>query len=147
MPLIPAKPSLLRRIAIGKAIGFLVGLAELLALPLFVAEPSWLMRWGILFWYVIVGALIGLFGVIDRQPMLGLRLAWWFRGPFLGAWMNFVLTLFAYDAFAEIMRYTFGAGGALSSPFWFVLEGAVVGLLIDYLATRHGGEGDAVAGR
>jgi hypothetical protein len=45
------------------------------------------------------------------------------------------------------MRYTLGAGGALSSPFWFVLEGAVVGLLIDYLATRHGGEGDAVAGR
>ena len=147
MPLIPAKPSLLRRIAIGKGLGILVGLAEMLTLPLFVAEPTWLLRWGILFWYLTVGALIGLFGVIERQPVLRLRLAWWFRGPFLGAWMNFVLTLFAYGAFAEIMRYTFGAGGLLSSPFWFVFEGAVVGLIIDYLATRHGGEGAEVAGR
>jgi hypothetical protein len=41
----------------------------------------------------------------------------------------------------------FGPNGALSSPFWLVAEGAVVGLLIGYFATRFGGEGPETAGR
>jgi hypothetical protein len=57
--------------------------------------------------------------------------------------MNFVLTLLAYDLLAEFMYAMFGADGMISSPFWFVLEGAFVGLIIGYLATRFGGEGAA----
>ena len=40
-----------------------------------------------------------------------------------------------------------GADGVLTSPFWFTLEGALVGLLIGYLATRFGGEGKETVGR
>lgn len=29
----------------------------------------------------------------------------------------------------------------ICSPFWFVLEGAVIGLIIGFFATRFGGEG------
>ena len=70
---------------------------------------------------------------------------WWIRGLFLGGWLNFVLTLFAYDVMGDMMVAVFGVNGALSSPFWFVAEGAVIGLLIDYLATRFGGEGPETA--
>ena len=35
----------------------------------------------------------------------------------------------------------------LTSPFWFALEGALIGLLIGYLATRYGGEGPETVGR
>ena len=66
---------------------------------------------------------------------------WWIRAPILGAWMNFVLIFFAFDRFAEMMVTMFGADGMFLSPFWFVLEGAIVGLIIGYLATRFGGEG------
>jgi hypothetical protein len=31
------------------------------------------------------------------------------------------------------MQSMFGESGILTSPFWFVLEGALVGLLIGYL--------------
>ncbi len=31
--------------------------------------------------------------------------------------------------------------GALASPFWFALEGAIAGIIIGYFATRFGGEG------
>ena len=31
--------------------------------------------------------------------------------------------------------------GVITSPFWFVLEGAFVGLIIGFVATRLGGEG------
>jgi hypothetical protein len=42
------------------------------------------------------GAIIGVFGVITYHPLLRLSMPWWFRAPLTGAWMNFVLTFFAY---------------------------------------------------
>ena len=42
-----------------------------------------------------------------------------------------------------MMTNTFGENGLLSSPFWFTTEGALVGLVIGFFATRYGGEGKA----
>ncbi len=141
------KPSLVARIAIGKAVGFVVGLAGFLLLPVFVPEAGWLIRWGILLWYTTLGAIIGVFGVLTWHPVLKLPMRWWFRAPLLGAWMNFVLTFFAYDTMKDMLVAMFGTEGVLTSPFWFTLEGAIVGLLIGYLATRFGGEGAETVGR
>ena len=47
----------------------------------------------------------------------------------------------AYDTLAAAMASIFGPEGILSSPFWFVAEGAIVGLVIGFAATRFGGEG------
>ena len=134
-------PSLITRIAIGKGIGFVVGLAGLIFLPAFMPEASWMLRFGILCWYVTVGAFIGVFGVMTYHPVLRLPMPWWFRSTLIGAWMNFVLTLFVYDDFKLIMEQTFGPNGAISSPFWFVLEGAIIGMIMGFFATRFGGEG------
>ena len=41
----------------------------------------------------------------------------------------------------DVLTAMFGATSPLASPFWFVAEGAIVGLCIGYLATRFGGEG------
>ncbi|MEX2450861.1 MAG: hypothetical protein WD407_08405 [Rhodospirillales bacterium] len=136
-------PSLITRIAVGKGIGFLIGLIGFIALSFFVPDVGWHIRWGILLWYPTLGAIIGVFGVFTWHPVLRLPMPWWLRAPFLGAWMNFVLTLFAYDTMDWIIAALFGANGFIQSPFWFVLEGALVGLLIGYFATRFGGEGKA----
>ena len=136
-------PSLLTRIAIGKAIGLFFGLAGFILLPYFLPDGGWLLRWGILLWYTTVGAIIGVFGVVTYHPILKLPMPWWFRAPLVGAWMNFVLTFFAYDAMQAMMVAMFGVGGVLSSPFWFTVEGAIIGLIIGYFATRFGGEGKA----
>ena len=141
------KPSLVTRIAIGKGIGFLVGLIGFIFLPFFVPEAGWLIRWGILLWHTTLGAIIGVFGVFTYHPVLQLPMPWWFRAPLLGAWMNFVLTFFVYDTMKDMLVTMFGAEGVLTSPFWFTLEGAVVGLLIGYLATRFGGEGAETVSR
>ena len=140
-------PSLFTRIAIGKGIGFLFGLAGFIFLPYFFPEADWQLRWGILLWYTTVGAIIGVFGVITYHPILKLPFPWWFRAPLMGAWMNFVLTFFAYDAMSAMMISMFGHEGVISSPFWFTAEGAIVGLVIGYFATRFGGEGKDTAGR
>lgn len=100
-----------------------------------------MLRFGILCWYITVGAFIGVFGVMTYHPVLRLPMPWWFRSTLIGAWMNFVLTLFVYDDFKLIMEQTFGPNGAISSPFWFVLEGAIIGMIMGFFATRFGGEG------
>ena len=140
------KPSLVTRIAIGKGVGFAVGLVGFIFLPFFVPEAGWLIRWGILLWYTTLGAIIGMFGVFTWHPILKMPMPWWLRAPFLGAWMNFVLTFFAYDAMKDMLVAVFGPDGILASPFWFALEGAVFGLLVGYLATRYGGEGPETVG-
>jgi hypothetical protein len=61
--------------------------------------------------------------------------------------MNFVLAFFAYDEMARMMIAMFGEGGVLASPFWFTVEGAIIGLVIGYFATRFGGEGAETVGR
>ncbi len=134
-------PSLITRIAIGKGIGFIIGLIGLISLPFFLPDASWLLRWGFLLWYTTVGAVIGVFGVFTWHPILKIPMPWWFRSTVIGAWMNFVLTFFANNDMEAIMVHSFGSNGVLSSPFWFVLEGAIVGIIIGCFATLFGGEG------
>jgi len=137
-------PSLITRIAIGKSIGFLFGLAGFVLVPYFLPEADWHLRWGILLWYTTVGAIIGVFGVFTYHPLLKLPFRWWFRAPLMGAWMNFVLTFFAYDAMNAMLARILGGGNIF---FWFTAEGAVIGLIIGYLATRFGGEGKETVGK
>jgi len=134
-------PSLVTRIAIGKAIGFVIVLAGFIALPYLAPDTGWQLRWGILFWYTTVGAVIGVFGVFTRHPVLMIPMPRWFRAPVIGGWMNFVLMFFAYDQMRVVLIAIFGVGSPLTLPLWFVLEGAVVGTVIGFCATRAGGEG------
>jgi len=136
-------PSLMTRIAVGKTIGILFGLIGFIFLPYFYPESGWLLRWGILLWYTTLGAIIGVFGVFTHHPILRLTFPWWFRASLLGAWMNFVLTFFAFNTMQAVMISIFGENGILTSPFWFTAEGAIIGLIIGYFATRFGGEGKA----
>ena len=138
------KPSLITRIAIGKGIGFLFGLLGFILMPYFLPDVDSMFRWGVLFWYATVGAMIGVFGVFTYHPILKMPMPWWFRAPVIGGWMNFVLTLFAYDDMQRVITAFFGPDGAISSPFWMIVEGMLVGLLIGYFATRFGGEGKEI---
>ena len=137
-------PSLITRIAIGKGIGFLFGLAGFVLLPYFLPEADWQLRWGILLWYTTIGAFIGVFGVFTYHPVLKLPFPWWFRAPLVGAWMNFVLTFFAHDAMEAMLVSIIGGGNIF---LWFTAEGAVIGLIIGYFATRFGGEGKETVGK
>ena len=141
------KPSLVTRIAIGKSMGLAFGLIGFLMLPYVLPEADPMMRWGFLLWYTTLGAIIAIFGIFTSHPVLQLPLPWWFRAPFIGGWMNFVLTLLMYEDLRDFSLSLFGPGSLFTSPFWFVAEGAVVGLVIGYACTRVGGEGPETAGR
>ena len=134
-------PSLVTRIAIGKLLGFALGLIGLIVIPFLWPDSGWMERIAFLLWYTTLGAFVGLVGVLDWHPVLRLQMPWWFSSTLVGAWMNFVLTLFIYDRLAEMMLELPVGNGLFQSPFWFVAEGAIVGLIIGYFATRFGGEG------
>ena len=84
-------PSIMIRIAIGKAIGFVIGLAGFVILPFLVPDVGWQLRWGILLWYTTLGAIVGVLGIFTRHPVLMFPMPWWVRAPIIGGWMNFVL--------------------------------------------------------
>ena len=133
-----SKPSLMTRIMIGKLVGLLLGAIGFFAAPAFGVDDAKL-RIGILFWYVAIGAIIGVAGVFTWNPMLKISMPWWFMGPLIGALMNLLLVLIAWDVFATLMATNPIWG--MTSPWWGVLEGGLVGLLIAGLATLFGGEG------
>jgi hypothetical protein len=135
-------PSIITRIAIGKLIGFLVGSIGFFIITLVLPETSLMFRIGIILWYTTFGAIIGVFGIFTWHPVLKLPLPWWLRSGIIGAWMNFVLTLIAYNELNKIILTIFGENGLLSSPFWFVAEGLIIGIIIGYFATKLGGEGE-----
>ena len=109
-------PSLNTRIAVGKTLGALFGLAGFIYLTVYPVGDDSLLRWGILLWYTTLGAVIGVFGVYTWNPVLKLPMPWWLLAPLLGAWMNFVLTFFAYDTLAAAMASVFGPEGHLVFP-------------------------------
>ena len=140
-------PSLITRIAIGKTLGLIIGLIGFVSLPHFLPDADMMLRWGILLWYITFGAIIGVFGVFTFHPVIKMPFPWWFRGAFLGAWLNFVLVFFAHDDMSAMLLALFGENGVLSSPFWFAAEGAIIGFVMEFFATRYGGEGTETAGK
>ena len=133
------KPSLILRIGTGKIIGLIFGLAVFFILPMFYSDASFHIRFGILLWYITLGAIIGFMGVLTENPIIKFPLPWWIRGIFIGGWMNFILALIAYDQIQTILISVNMMG--MASPFWAIVEGAIVGLVADFFATRIGGEG------
>lgn len=129
------------RIAYGKTTGFVLAGGGILLFPDFFPDMSLAFKWGFVLYYTIIGALVGLTGIMTYNPVIKLPMPWWFRGPWLGAWMNFVLMLFIYSDLAAMQAQAFGESTLLSSPWWFVVEGACIGLVIDFVCTKFAGEG------
>ena len=94
-----------------------------------------------MFWMITLGLMVALMGVVTWHPVLGIPLPWWFRAPLVGAWMNFVLVFLIYDQLQISLINLMGPDSFFLSPFWYVVDGAIIGLIIGFVATRFGGEG------
>ena len=134
-------PSIIMRITYGKLTGLVFAGLGVFIIPFVFPDLSWLMRIAFLLYYISLGAIIGAMGVLKYHPTIKISLPWWLRGPAIGAWMNFVLILFIHDKMLTMMTLAFGADSILASPWWFILEGVLFGLLTDFICTRYAGEG------
>ena len=140
------KPSLLLRIGIGKGLGFVFGLVAFFLLPLY-GEADLLFRLGMISWLVIMGALIGLLGVMTSHPLIKLPLPWWWRGMMIGGFMMMAFWLVAHERIDAIAVEIFGAGSVFAYGAWVIVDGFLMGLIIAWFATKFGGEGMETVGR
>ena len=136
--------SLVRRVGMAKTVGLVIGVIAFVTIPRIWPEESEWFRWGLLLWYAMFGAVIGMFGLVDVHPVFKFRMPFWFRGILFGAWLNLVLVVLMHDKLIQLMATLPAPWSFFESPFWFVADGAIAGLLIDWIATRFGGEGRAV---
>lgn len=133
--------SITGRIAIGKTIGFLVGLLIMLILPIVDIPVLSMFGLGTLLMFTMMGAVTGFMGVFDRHPMLEFKMPWWFRGGAIGLFFMLMYILLSYETFQVIMDSSLVSWTGLSSPFWALIDGTCIGMLMGYIETKFAGEG------
>ena len=138
----PEHSVLVTRLALGTMLGVLVGLGGFVLLPVVMEPGSPLLRWGILLWYPTFGAVIAMGSALMRSGRL--MVPWFVVGGLIGAWLNLVLTFFAHDRLQHVLEAVLGADSAFTSPFWFVLEGCLIGGLIGEVIGRFAGDDRAL---
>ena len=137
------KRSTAGRVAVSKTIGFIVGVLALLVLPLIPVETTLEFKIGFILLIMLMSTFIGLFGVFTKHPLFtGWKFSWWVRGPLVGAVFFLLLVLLAKDELGPFMSLDIVVWTGLTSPYWAILDGVILGGLIGYITTKVSGEGD-----
>lgn len=121
-------------IAAAKWVTFCMGLAMFFLMSY--SGVDLLGRWAILFWYTTLGAIVGMSNAIVRLPIIDLPIPWWIRGPVVSAWMCLMVVLFAGDSVQQLMWFFHVSKGALTSPYWFVGDGFIIGFIAGLISSR-----------
>ncbi len=127
-------PPLIAGIAVAKTAGFAAGAVVFFLLPLFVVELDPLKRWALLFWYPTVAGVAAASNVADLSKLKIVRWRWWQRSALIGAWLNLIVVLFASGTMQNLSMTVHLSFGVLTSQFWFVADGAIIGLMAGYVA-------------
>jgi len=138
-----SESAFVKRIVIGKSLGFVVGLISFFVMPILVEQITLISRLGVLCWYTTFGAVVAMAGCVKQHPLFGFPMPWWLMGSITGAWLNLVLALMFHEHLEATMVAVFGEDGLLRSAYWIVLEGMLIGLAIAGAADRATQEADA----
>lgn len=132
------------RMFIGVIIGAIVGVLSIAFLPMFGFPLFSMFGFGTLITFVMMGFTLGLVGMFDNHPILGFKMTWWLRGPIAGFIFTLMYILLSYDSMTVIMQSGIVSWTGLSSPFWGLIDGTCIGLLMGYMETKIAGEGSAL---
>lgn len=129
------------RILIGKIIGLIVGLLCLALLPGIGFPVFSVFGLGTLVMFMLMGTMIGFIGQFDRHPLFDFRMPWYFRGAMVGAAFMLMFILLSYGPLMVVMQSSLVSWTGLSSPFWALIDGVVIGMIMAYTETKIAGEG------
>lgn len=133
------KHSLTNRLKVGVLIGFFTGGLVFFLAPLFGLVFSTALGAGLWIFYVILGLMTGFLGLFEQHPILKFPTPFWLRGMVIGVVMHLMLVLLTYDQMAEILHSMDFMG--LQSPFWALIDGLILGVLMSWLEAKYAGEG------
>jgi len=132
------------RMFIGVSIGAVIGVLSIALLPMFGFPLFSMFGFGTLITFVMMGFTLGLVGMFDRHPILGFKMRWWIRGTVAGFIFTLMYILLGYDSLNIIMQSNLVSWMGFSSPFWALIDGTVIGLIMGYAETKIAGEGSAL---
>lgn len=130
------------RIAIGKIIGFIVGIIVILLSPMFGFSIFSMFGFGTLIMFVLMGVMIAFVGQYDKHPVFDFNLSWWLMGSLVGFIFMLMYILLSYNSIEAIMRSNLVSWVGLSSPFWTLLDGAILGAFIAFVQKQIAGKGE-----
>jgi hypothetical protein len=137
------KHSLAGRLVVSKSLGAAIGILIVLVLPLIPVETTIEFKIGFVLLVMLMSTFIGLFGVFTHHPLFtNWNFTWWVRGPLVGAIFFLLLVLLAKDELGPFMSLDIVTWTGLTSPYWAILDGMLLGGLIEYITTKLCGEGD-----
>lgn len=135
------KESVAGRIIIGKAIGLIFGLAFILILPTVGFDLLDMIGLGALLLFVLMGAMIAFVGQFDRHPVFDFKIKWWMNGIAVGLLFMLLFVLLTYSELEMIMSSALISWTGLTSPFWALIDGALIGLIMSFVETQIAGRG------
>ena len=90
-----------------------------------------------------MGAMIGFIGMFERHPLFpSIAMPWWLRGSSVGILFFLILVLLAKDQMAPFMSLDIVAWTGFTSPYWALIDGAILGGIMGYITIKICGEGD-----
>lgn len=78
-------------------------------------------------------------GLFDRHPVLEFKMPWWLSGIFVGIVFHAMLTLLAFEQITQLLANANILG--LKSPWWALLDGVILGLIMSYAELKLAGKG------
>jgi len=135
------KQSVAGRVVIGMTIGFIVGIMFILLLPT-VGFDLWdMIGMGALIMFVLMGAMIAFVGQFDRHPLFDFKMKWWMIGSAFGALFMLMFILLTYTEVETMMQSSLISWTGLTSPFWALIDGVIIGLIMSFAETKIAGKG------
>jgi len=129
------------RILVGVLIGLIVGMVYMLMLPALGFEVFSMFGLGTLLMFFFMGAMTALMGQFDRHPLFDFKMSWWARGAAIGGAFMLMYVLLSYESLEIVLQSEVVSWMGLTSPFWAILDGIVIGLIMSWAETKIAGEG------
>ncbi len=136
------KQSVTGRIVVGKLIGLVIGIFCLAVLPTFGFPVVSYFGLGTIIMFMMMGVMIGFVGQYDQHPLFDFKMSWPLRGAAVGFGFMLMYVLLSYNDISVVMQSSVVSWMGLESPFWALLDGVVIGMIMGYVETKFAGEGE-----
>jgi hypothetical protein len=133
--------SVTKRFIVGVTTGAIIGLISMFLFMLFGFSLFSMFGLGTLLLFVFMGMVTAFVGQFDRHPIFHFKISWCLRGIVIGIGFMLMYVLLTYPTLEIMMRSSIIAWTGMTSPFWVLIDGFFIGLLMSYLETKIAGEG------
>jgi predicted membrane chloride channel (bestrophin family) len=99
------------------------------------------MGLGALIMFMLMGAMIAFVGQFDRHPLFDFKMKWWMIGSVLGAVFMLMFILLTYSEVETMMQSSLISWTGLTSPFWALIDGVIIGLIMSFAEIKIAGKG------